>query len=158
MKNNDKITKKESISVDNRKVFKDYEILDSIEAGIVLKGHEIKSIRLGNINLAESYIRIDKEEAFLLGCHISPYKFTRLEEIDPLRERKLLLKKSEIIKLDSKIAQKGLTIVPIKLYIKSGKVKILIGLGKGKNVRDKREDIKKKEANRKIERALSHRN
>ena len=141
----------------NKKARHDYEILDTFEAGIVLLGSEIKSIRGGNVNLKESYVRVLNNELVLIGCHVTPYSYSRLETQEPLRERKLLMHRREIERLSSQLQLKGLTLIPLRLYLKGGRCKIEIGLGKGKKLYDKREDLKKKEANREIERALHSR-
>ncbi len=139
---------------ENRKARFNYHIVESYEAGIVLTGAEIKSIRAGGISLQESYVRPQNGELLLLGAHIKPYSHSANAEYDPVRPRKLLMHKGEIVKLQSKVEQKGLTIVPLKVYLKSGRAKIEIGLAKGKSAPDKREDIKGKEAKRDMARAL----
>lgn len=146
------------IIVTNRKAFHEYEILDTYEAGIVLKGNEVKSIREGRVNLKDSHARIEKEEAFLYNLHISPYEHARLEECDPLRFRKLLLHKKEIKKLMGKVQERGLTLVPLELYFRQGNVKLKLALARGRNVRDKREELKKRAAQRDVERAFRERN
>lgn len=138
------------IEINNRKAKYDYEILETIEAGIVLTGTEIKSIRLGNANLKDSYAIIKNSEVFLLGMHISPYKEGNIFNHDELRTRKLLLHKKEILKLNNKITLEGNTLVPIKLYFKKNKAKILLGLARGKKMYDKRETIKKRDMEREI--------
>ncbi len=142
---------------ENRKARFNYHILDTFEAGLVLTGHEIKSIRSGGANIAESYIRPQNGEVFLIGAHFKPYVFTKHEEIDPVRPRKLLLHRNEIIKLQSKVSQKGFTIVPLELYLKRGRAKLLIAVAKGKNAPDKRASIKDKDATRAIARAMKER-
>ncbi len=144
----------EKIVSTNRKAFHDYHIHETYEAGISLLGTEVKSLRAGSANLKESYVIIKDEEAFLLNCHISPYSHGNLQNHEPLRTRKLLLHKKEISKLWGNISQKGFTLVPLKIYFKSGKVKIAIGLAKGKRQYEKRATIKEKEANREIERHM----
>lgn len=138
------------IEISNRKAKFDYEIDSTLEAGIVLKGTEIKSIRLGNANLKDSYAVIKNNEVFLLGMHISPYKEGNIFNHDELRTRKLLLHKKEIFKLRDKITLEGYTLVPIKLYFNKNKVKILLGVAKGKKSYDKRESIKKRDIERDI--------
>lgn len=123
-----------------------YEIIDTIETGIVLTGTEIKSIRNGKVNLKDSYAAIVKGECFVYGMHISPYEHGNIFNKDPLRERKLLLNRREIFKLVGQIKQKGYTLVPISLYFKNSFVKLELGIGKGKKLYDKREDLKKKDA------------
>ena len=123
-----------------------YEIIDTYETGIVLSGTEIKSIRLGKVNLKDSYAQILDGECFVYGMHISPYEHGNIFNKDPLRTRKLLLNKQEIYKLAGMIKQKGITLVPISLYLKNNKVKIELGIGKGKKLYDKREDLKKRDS------------
>ena len=135
-----------------------YSIDDTIEAGLVLTGTEIKSIRNGKVNIKDSYVTIKNSEAFVIGMHISPYEFGNINNPDPLRTRKLLLNRREINKLIGLIKQQGVSIVPITLYWKKDKVKLELGIGKGKKLYDKREDIAKKEAERKIERTLKSNN
>ncbi len=139
---------------ENRKAFHDYFIDETYEAGISLVGTEVKSIREGKVNLKDSYVLIKDGEAFLLNCHISPYSHGNIMNHDPLRTRKLLLKKREIDRLRGKLLQKGYTLIPTKMYFKGPYVKIEIGLARGKKLFDKREALKEKEANRQIERAL----
>lgn len=131
-----------------------YTIQDTIEAGIVLTGTEIKSIRKGSANLKDSYANIKNGEVYIYGMHISPYEHGNIFNKDPLRDRKLLLNKNEINKLLGLIKQKGYTLVPISLYFKNNFVKLELGIGKGKKLYDKREDIAKKDAQLKIQRAL----
>ena len=127
-----------------------YEIIDTIETGIVLFGTEIKSIRSGKINLKDSYAIIKNGEVFVLGMHISPYEHGNIFNKDPLRSRKLLLNKKEINKLIGLTKQKGYTLVPISLYFKGNFVKLELGIGKGKKLYDKREDLAKKDAQKQI--------
>ncbi|EIJ80613.1 SsrA-binding protein [Bacillus methanolicus PB1] len=141
----------------NKKAYHDYFIEDTYEAGIVLQGTEIKSIRAGRVNLKDSYARIHKGEMFLYNMHVSPYDQGNRYNHDPLRTRKLLLHKREINKLIGETKEAGYALVPLKLYLKNGYAKILIGLAKGKKKYDKREDLKKKEAKREIERAFRER-
>lgn len=131
-----------------------YNILNTIEAGIVLSGTEIKSIRNGKVNLKESYAGIKDGEVYIYSMHISPYEHGNIFNKNPLRDRKLLLKKREIQKLIGQIKQKGYTLIPISLYFKGSLVKVELGIGTGKKLYDKREDIAKRDANRKIQRAL----
>jgi SsrA-binding protein len=144
----------EKIVTTNRKAFHDYHIHETYEAGLSLLGTEVKSLRAGSANLKESYVIIKDEEAFLLNCHISPYSHGNIQNHEPLRTRKLLLHKKEISRLWGNISQKGFTLVPLKIYFKNGKVKIAIGLAKGKRQYEKRATIKEKEANREIERHM----
>ncbi len=141
----------------NKKAYHDYFIEDTYEAGIVLQGTEIKSIRAGRVNLKDSYAKIEKGEAFLHNMHISPYEQGNRYNHDPMRTRKLLLHKKEIAKLIGITKEQGYSLVPVKLYLKNGYAKVLIGLAKGKKNYDKREDLKQKEAKRDIERAFRER-
>ena len=145
------------MEVINRKANYDYEIIDTYEAGVVLTGTEIKSIRLGRITLKDSYAIIKNTEIFLLNVHISSYEQGNRFNHDELRTRKLLLHKKEIVKLKEKIDKEGFTIIPLKLYFVKGKVKILLGLAKGKKNYDKREAIKKKDIERQIATDLKER-
>ncbi len=138
----------------NRKAYHDYSIEDSLESGIVLTGTEVKAIREGRINLKDSYVLIKEEEAFLLNCHISPYSHGNIMNHDPLRTRKLLLHKKEILKLIVKAREKGYTLIPLKVYFKGPHVKVEVGLAKGKRLYEKRERIKTREAEREIERTV----
>jgi SsrA-binding protein len=142
----------------NKKAFHDYFIEETFEAGLVLVGTEVKSLRLGRAHLKESYARIKGEEVFLVHTHISPYaqadSFTRP---DPTRTRKLLLHKKEIKKLIGKTREKGYTLIPTKIYFKNGKAKVAIGLARGKKLYDKREAIKKKTVEREMEKAVKRR-
>lgn len=131
-----------------------YTINSTFEAGIVLTGTEIKSIRNGKINLKDTYVNIKKGEAFIYGMHIAPYEFGNIFNPDPLRNRKLLLHKKEIFKLQSMIKEKSVSLVPLLLYFRGNKLKLEIGIGKGKKLYDKRQDMAKKDAQRKIDRAL----
>ena len=144
------------IEIDNRKAKYDYEILDTIEAGIVLTGTEIKSIKNGSANLKDSYAIIKNGEAFLLNMHISHYEQGNIFNHNETRTRKLLLHKKEILKLNDKIQMLGYTLVPIKLYFKKGFAKILIGVAKGKKNYDKREAIKKKDIQRDINKQMKN--
>jgi len=139
----------------NKKARRDYEIVDKLEAGIQLLGCEVKSIRNNGISLAESYIKIKKTECFLVRCHIAPYKFAGKQDVDVYRERKLLLHKKQIERMNSKIQQKGLTVVPLKVFFNAkGLCKIELGLAKGKKSHDKRQDIKKREVDKKLRRIM----
>ncbi|MBO5398010.1 MAG: SsrA-binding protein SmpB [Clostridia bacterium] len=140
----------------NPTAYHNYDITDKIEAGIVLSGTEIKSIRNGKINIKDTYVNIKNGEAFVYGMHISPYEFGNRFNLDPLRTRKLLLNRREIDKLYGMIQQKSVSLVPISMYFKGNKVKLEIGIGKGKKLYDKREDLAKKDAEMKIKRALKN--
>ncbi len=136
----------------NKKAYHDYFIDDTYEAGIVLHGTEVKSLRLGKCSIKESFIRVEKGEVFVYGMHISPYEKGNIFNKDPLRVKKLLLHKVEISKLTGKVAEKGCTLVPLQVYFKDGKAKMQIGLARGKKLYDKREDIAKKDERRATER------
>lgn len=136
----------------NKKAFHDYFILETFQAGIALTGTEVKSIRAGRCNLKDSYITIDNGEAFIKGMHISPYEQGNIFNHDPLADRRLLLHKYEINKLNGAVAATGLTIVPLKIYFQGSLVKLDIGIAKGKKLYDKRQDIAKKDARREAER------
>lgn len=140
----------------NRKARHDYEIIDTYEAGMVLKGTEIKSIRRGKMNIQDGFISIYGGQAWLKNVHISPYDHGNLFNHDPLRERKLLLHRKQINDLQQAIKERGMTLVPLKVYLVRGRAKILIGLARGKNLYDKRHALKEKQANRDIERALKN--
>jgi SsrA-binding protein len=140
----------------NRKAYHDYSIEETVEAGISLTGTEVKSVREGRVNLKDSYVIIKNGEAFLLNCHISPYSHGNIMNHDPLRTRKLLLHKREIQKLLGKATQKGYSLIPLKIYLKGPRIKVEIGLAKGKKLFEKRESIKAREARREIERALKN--
>lgn len=142
----------------NKKARHDYFIEETMEAGIVLTGTEIKSIRKGRVNLKDSYARIRDGEAFVLNMHISEYEQGNRYNHDPIRERKLLLHRQEINRLIGQTKMQGLTLVPLRLYLKGGFCKIEIGIAKGKKNYDKRESIKQKDAKREMERALRERN
>lgn len=142
------------IEIQNRKAKFDYEILETFEAGIVLKGTEIKSIRLGKANLKDSYCLIKNNEIFILNMHISSYEYGNIFNHAETRTRKLLMHKKEILKLKSNLEQNGLTIVPLKLYFKKSKAKLLIALARGKHNYDKREAIKKRDEERSLKKYL----
>jgi SsrA-binding protein len=141
----------------NKKANHDFSIEETYEAGIVLQGTEIKSIRNGRANLKDSYARVEGGEVFLHNMHVSPYEQGNRYNHEPLRTRKLLLHNREIVKLIGATKEEGYALVPLKMYLKNGYAKVLIGLGKGKKKYDKREDLKKKEAKRDIERAFRDR-
>ena len=145
------------IVAQNKKAFHDYFVEETFEAGMVLTGTEVKSLRDGKANLKDSYVIIKDAEAFLLNCHISPYTHGNIMNHDPVRTRKLLLHRKEIIRLQGIAAQKGYSLVPLKIYFKESRAKVEIGLVKGKRQYEKRETIKKKEADREIERAMKSR-
>ena len=144
----------EKVLCQNKKAFHEYFIEETFEAGIALQGTEVKSLREGQVNLKDSYVQIEDEEAFLHNTHISPYPYGHQFNHDPERTRKLLLHKREIRRLFGKTQQRGYTLVPLKIYLKDGKIKIAIGLAKGKTLYDKRETLKKRSADREMEKAL----
>lgn len=143
-----------NVEIQNRKARHDYAVEDSIEAGIVLSGTEVKSIRQGSATLKDSYAVIRNGEVYLVGMHISPYDKGNIFNKDPLRDRKLLLHRREINKLTGLVQQKGLTLVPIKAYFSRGKVKVLLAIARGKRLYDKRDDLKSRYAKREIERTM----
>lgn len=142
------------IVADNRKARHDYFIEDTVEAGLVLTGTEIKSVREGRVQLKDSYVSIRHGEALIKGMHISPYKYGNIFNVDPDRDRKLLLHRREIRKLFDKVRLKGYTLVPLKIYLKDGMAKMEIALARGKNLYDKRETQKLRDAKRAMEKAL----
>ena len=145
---------KNTTIANNRKAFHEYTINETYEAGIQLKGSEVKSIREGKASLKQSYIVIRRKEAWLKGCHIASYSHTGFEGHDTIRNRKLLLHKYEISRIESKLAEKGLTAIPTKLYFKGGIIKLEFGLAKGKKLYDKRATKKKRDVERDIQRAM----
>ncbi|MGK7344360.1 MAG: SsrA-binding protein SmpB [Candidatus Nitrospinota bacterium M3_3B_026] len=139
----------------NRKARHDYHILETVEAGIVLIGAEVKSLREGKMNLAESYARVKRGEVWLVGANISPYAAMNTFQVyEPTRDRKLLLHKRQIKKLEAASREKGLTIVPLKVYFKRGRAKLELGIAKGKKLYDKRETLKRRTAQREMDRAM----
>ena len=146
------------ILAQNKKAHHDYFILEVYEAGIELVGTEVKSVRQGKLNLKDSYVDIRNGEAFLIGAHISPYEQGNIFNKDPLRTRRLLLKKSEIMKLTGKLAEKGLTVVPLEVYLKGKWIKISIAVAQGKKNYDKRDAKAEADAKRSMERAIKERN
>ncbi len=142
----------------NKKAYHDYFIEDKYEAGIALHGTEVKSLRMGKCSIKESFIRIEKNEVYIYGMHISPYEKGNIFNKDPLRVRKLLLHKEEIRKLQGKIAEKGYTLVPLQVYFHKSLIKVEIGLAKGKKLYDKRQDIAKKDQRREAERDFKVKN
>ena len=151
---------KDSIKLiaNNKKAYHDYFIEETYEAGIALHGTEVKSLRMGKCSIKESFVRIEKGEVFIYGMHVSPYEKGNIFNRDPLRVKKLLLHKGEINKLVGKIAEKGFTLVPLKVYFKGSLVKVEIGLAKGKKLYDKRADIAKKDMRRESEKEFKVRN
>ncbi|MDF1826216.1 MAG: SsrA-binding protein SmpB [Verrucomicrobiales bacterium] len=142
----------------NRKARRDFHISEKFEAGLELKGTEVKSIRAGKVNIGEAFARADKGEMWLYQCDIRPYEQASHEFHVPLRNRRLLLHKKEIRRMEALTEQKGATIVPLRLYWKNGRVKIELGVGKGKDQRDRREDLKQRAHNREVERELARYN
>jgi SsrA-binding protein len=142
---------------ENRKAFHDYHLLETFEAGIALLGTEVKAIREGRVNLRDSYARLENGEVFLFNVNISPYSHRGYAEHEPLRRRKLLLHRHEIRKLIGKTVEKGMTLVPTRLYFKNGRVKVAISLAKGKKEYDKRETVKRREADRETRAAIKTR-
>ena len=141
----------------NRKARFNFEVEDTFEAGIVLMGSEVKSLRAGKANLSDSYAKFRNGEVFLIDAHISPYEQSNRMNHEPLRERKLLLHKNEIKKLVGKVTERGYSLIPLKLYFKRGKAKVQLGLAKGKKTFDKREAMKKKDQRRELERLVKYR-
>ena len=148
----------ERVVATNKKAYHDYFVEDTYEAGIVLVGSEVKSIRQGALNLRDSFVIIKNGEAFVIGMHVSPYKMGSYFNVDARRTRKLLLNRAEINKLRGKVEQKGFTLIPLKVYFKDALVKVELGLCKGKELHDKRASIKEKENNRNIQRVLKEYN
>jgi len=154
------MAKKETqkLIANNKKAYHDYFIDETYEAGIALHGTEVKSMRMGKCSIKESFIRIEDGEVFVYGMHVSPYEKGNIFNKDPLRVKKLLLHKYEINKLQGKIKEKGFTLVPLQVYFKEGKVKVEIGLARGKKLYDKRADIAKKDQRREAEKEFKIRN
>ena len=154
------IISKESIKLiaNNKKAYHDYFIDDKWEAGIELFGPEVKSIRMGKCSIKEAFVKIDKGEVYVYGMHISPYEKGNIFNKDPLRVRKLLLHKYEIMKLNGKIAEKGYTLMPLQVYFKGSLVKVQVGLARGKKLYDKRADIAKKDQRRELEKDFKVKN
>jgi SsrA-binding protein len=142
---------------ENRKAFHDFHLLETFEAGIVLLGTEVKSIREGRVNLRDSFARVEDGEVFLYNVNISPYSHRGYADHEPLRRRKLLLNRDEIRKLIGKTVEKGMTLVPVRLYYKKGRVKVAVSLAKGKKEYDKRETIKRREVDRETRAAIKSR-
>ncbi len=147
----------EKIFNSNRKAAHDYHLLDRFEAGLVLTGTETKSIRAGQVNLKDSFAQLRNGEAWLMNCHISPYEYGNRQNHDPLRSRKLLLHAQEIRKLTGKVEEKGLTLIPTKIYLKNGRIKCEIAVAKGKKIYDKRETERRKEADLEARKAIKQR-
>ena len=137
----------------NRRARHEYEILETIEAGLVLRGTEVKSLRAGHVNFKDSYATVRNNEAWLLGCHISPYSHGTDANHDPERDRKLLLHRRQIARLSGKVAERGLTLIPLRLYFKRGRAKVEVGLARGKKLHDKRSAIREREVRRELDKA-----
>jgi SsrA-binding protein len=144
----------EKLITDNRKARRDYHLVERYEAGLVLTGSEVKSLRDGRVSLQQAYADVRDGEAWLIGAHIDTYDQAGIENHDPVRDRKLLLKRREIESLYGKVRERGLTLVPTRMYFKGGRAKVEVALARGKDVRDKRRDLAKRDADRQIERAL----
>jgi SsrA-binding protein len=150
-------TASDRVIAENRKAFHDYHIVETFEAGVALQGTEVKSIREGRVNLRDSYARVENGEVFVYNVHISPYSHRGYADHEPTRRRKLLLHRQEIRKLIGKTVERGMTLVPIKVYFKNNRIKIAISLAKGKQAHDKREAIKKRETDRETRAAVKER-
>lgn len=148
----------QKLVANNKKAYHDYFIDETYETGIALHGTEVKSIRMGKCSIKESFVRIENGEVFVYGMHVSPYEKGNLFNKDPLRVKKLLMHRQEINKLEGRIKEKGYTLVPLQVYFKEGKVKLEIGLARGKKIYDKREAIAKKDARRETEREFKVKN
>ena len=148
----------QKLIANNKKAYHDFFIDETFETGVVLHGTEVKSMRMGKSSIKESFIRIENGEVFVYGMHVSPYEKGNIFNKDPLRVKKLLMHRYEINKLAGKVAEKGYTLVPLQVYFKDGRVKVEIGLARGKKLYDKREDIAKKDARREVEREFKVKN
>ena len=148
----------QKLIANNKKAFHDYFIDETYEAGVALHGTEVKSMRMGKCSIKEAFIRIENGEVFVYGMHVSPYEKGNLFNKDPLRVKKLLMHKYEINKLSAKISEKGYTLVPLQVYFKEGRVKVEVGLARGKKLYDKRADIAKKDQRRETEREFKIQN
>ncbi len=141
----------------NRKAYHDYHIEETHEAGVVLTGTEIKSVRAGSINLRDSYAQVRNGEMWLMNAHVAPYEPASRQNVDPYRDRKLLMHRKEILRLFGRVQEKGLTLIPLRVYLKKNKAKVEIGLARGKKQYDKREAIAKRDSAREIQRAVKER-
>lgn len=148
----------QKLIANNKKAYHDYFIDETYETGVVLHGTEVKSLRMGKCSIKEAFVRIEDGEVFVYGMHVSPYEKGNIFNKDPLRVKKLLMHRHEINKLTGRVAEKGYTLVPLQVYFKEGKVKVEIGLARGKKLYDKREDIAKKDARRETEREFKVKN
>lgn len=149
---------RQKLIANNKKAYHDYFIDETYEAGVVLHGTEVKSLRLGKCSIKEAFVRIEAGEVFVYGMHVSPYEKGNIFNKDPMRVKKLLMHRQEIQRLAGRVAEKGYTLVPLQVYFKEGKVKVEIGLARGKKLYDKREDIAKKDARRETEREFKIKN
>jgi SsrA-binding protein len=149
--------KAQKVIAENRKALHDYHVLDTWEAGVALLGTEVKSIREGGVNLRDSFARVDRGEVWLMNVHISPYSHHDYVRPDERRQRKLLLNRHEILKLTGRVAERGLTLVPLRMYFKKGRVKVALALVKGKQAHDKRETIRRREVERETRAAVKER-
>ena len=149
--------KAQSNIAENRKAFHDYHLLETFEAGMVLLGTEVKAIREGRVNLRDSFARVEDGEVYLYNVNISPYSHRGYADHEPLRRRKLLLHRHEILKLIGQTVEKGMTLVPVRMYFKNGRVKVAVSLAKGKKEYDKRETIKRRETDRETRAAIKDR-
>ncbi|MEN0065561.1 MAG: SsrA-binding protein SmpB [Myxococcota bacterium] len=143
------------VLIDNRRARHEFELVETIEAGMALLGSEVKSLRQGNANLAEAYVRLQPEGASLVGCHIAPYAEANRQNHEPTRPRRLLLHRHQLTKLERAVKQRGMTVVPVKMYLKNRRVKLEIALARGKRLHDKRHDLKARDAKREIARTRS---
>ncbi len=141
------------VLIDHRRVRHDFQLLDTFEAGLSLLGPEVKSIRMGQANLSEAYVRLSADGAWLVGCYVAPYAEANRENHEPTRNRRLLLQRHELQKLDRGVRQKGMTVVPVRMYLKGSKIKLEIALARGKQHQDRRQDLKERDAKREIARA-----
>ena len=149
--------KAQRLIADNRKAYHDYHVLDTWEAGVALLGTEVKAIREGSVNLRDSYARLENGEVWLMNLHISPYSHTGYAHHDERRQRKLLLHRHEIEKLSGRVVERGLTLVPLRMYLNKGRVKVALALVKGKQAHDKRETIRRREVDRETRAAIKAR-
>ncbi|MEO0601692.1 MAG: SsrA-binding protein SmpB [Myxococcota bacterium] len=140
------------VLIDNRKVRHEYELIETLEAGMALLGSEVKSLRQGNANLTEAYVRLDAAGASLVGCYIAPYAEANRQNHEPVRPRRLLLHRHQLTKLERAVKQRGMTVMPVKMYLKNRRIKLEIALARGKRLHDKRHDLKARDAKREIER------
>ena len=145
------------VLTDNRRARHEYNFEEIFEAGLVLLGSEVKSLRAGNANLSEAWVRLDPDGAVLVGCHIAPYSEANRNNHEPMRPRRLLLNRHELLKLKRGIQQRGFTVIPVKIYLKGSRIKLEIALAKGKQLHDKRESIKQRDARREMDRARRER-